>query len=470
MTSRFLLGIFLSLPVVFAFSCHTYQGGLSKNIPERNKNLTDKDSVGDRDTVVIIQSPCPGWGKGDDSLKAVKTYSLYKELFEDGKYADALSPWQEFVNHHGGAKQSPYPDGIKIYEELIKQQTDQSTKQAMIDSMLSVYDHWIYCFPVRKGELLGYKAIKMYNYKIDLLKVLDTFEEAFQITGYQTKSIFLYPFTVTAIKVYEQRNLSLEELIDDYAFASSVIDKSIEPDIQSVREKVDEAIADVVSCELIKPVHEKWFLENPDDLIVLEKLVNQKTLLGCTDDTLYFQALKKMQDKKPNARNAYFLGNAELNNGNYNAAVDYFKDAIRMDSVEDILAECNFLIAEAYRLSDDFQSSKNFALKASSIRNDWGDPFILIAQLYAESMDDCTDGSLLHGKEVFWAAIDLLELAKLVDSESAAQATALLLLYAQFMPTENECFSAGIESEGSEYKIGCWINEKTKARFGKNIE
>src|SRR6185295_2913773 len=98
MRSRLLIGICFSLPLLLAVSCHTYKGGLSKNIPDRNKNLVNKDSVPvKKDSLKVVYSPCAGWGKGQDSIAAVETYEHYKQLFDSSDYQEALPYWRDFI-------------------------------------------------------------------------------------------------------------------------------------------------------------------------------------------------------------------------------------------------------------------------------------------------------------------------------------------------------------------------------------
>ena len=106
--------------------------------------------------------------------------------------------------------------------------------------------------------------------------------------------------------------------------------------------------------------------------------------------------------------------------------------------------------------------ARELALKAVSIRTNWGEPHILIGQLYADSKSSCSSISLPNA--VYWVAVDMFLKAKTIDPSVEEKANKLILAYSKYFPNKEEAFFQNV-TEGNSYSIGCWINETTKARF-----
>jgi hypothetical protein len=111
---------------------------------------------------------------------------------------------------------------------------------------------------------------------------------------------------------------------------------------------------------------------------------------------------------------------------------------------------------------NDKPTAREFAEKALSIRSEWGEPYILIGQLYADSKDLCSTIKLPNS--IYWAAVDQFNKAKAVDPSVAEKANALILAYSRYYPNKEEAFFENVH-EGNTFTVGCWINETTKARF-----
>ena len=72
--------------------------------------------------------------------------------------------------------------------------------------------------------------------------------------------------------------------------------------------------------------------------------------------------------------------------------------------------------------------AKKYAKQASSYRLGWGDPFILIGDLYSKTSTYCGNDPLSK-KAGYWAAIEKYEYARLIDSKSSNSANQKIELY-----------------------------------------
>ena len=87
---------------------------------------------------------------------------------------------------------------------------------------------------------------------------------------------------------------------------------------------------------------------------------------------------------------------------------------------------------------------------------------MFIGQLYLESSSECADIAL--PKAIYWVAVDKFVKAKQVDPSLADKADKNISTYSTYFPNKEEAFFHGVK-EGDKFKVECWINETTTARF-----
>lgn len=132
----------------------------------------------------------------------------------------------------------------------------------------------------------------------------------------------------------------------------------------------------------------------------------------------------------------------------------------------DSMALAIYNMAVQYAKNNDLVMARKYALEAADYSPGWGGPFILIGNLYASSSYICNEDELRQ-KSVFWVAVDQFIKAKTIDTSLTSEANELINRYTQYFPDSEDAFFYRI-SEGQEYNVGCWINEKTRVRIRKN--
>ena len=105
------------------------------------------------------------------------------------------------------------------------------------------------------------------------------------------------------------------------------------------------------------------------------------------------------------------------------------------------------------------------ALKALSLRSGWGDPYILIGDLYAKTSRKCGELKTEFLKRVgYWAAIDKYEKAKSIDRSIEEKANKRIEKYTEQMPSKTDVFTEGLIDEPT-YDIDCWYKETVTIRI-----
>ena len=110
---------------------------------------------------------------------------------------------------------------------------------------------------------------------------------------------------------------------------------------------------------------------------------------------------------------------------------------------------------------NDPQIARRYALQAINLRPGWGEPFLLIGDIYTRAVDCFADE--FKKNAVYWIAVDKYIQAKSVDPSVTEKADERIQNYSAYFPDAETLFFNGLKV-GDQYKIGCWINEKTTVK------
>jgi len=190
-------------------------------------------------------------------------------------------------------------------------------------------------------------------------------------------------------------------------------------------------------------------------------LLDQKK---CQNDPFFFETTKKLYELEPSPSSAYLIGKMLLNEGKYAEAIDYLKEAEKLD--DPVAMKKSYLyIAQAYHSMSNLPAARTYALKCAALDPTDGEPYMIIGDLYAESAKDCGDNELTS-RVAFWAAVDKYYKAKQTDPELAPEADKRISTYSAYFPPAATIFFYTLK-EGDTYRVECWINEDTKIRAAK---
>ena len=198
---------------------------------------------------------------------------------------------------------------------------------------------------------------------------------------------------------------------------------------------------------------------NIDFLRMLTSLLRNR---DCTDSKLFYLSSKYLHELAPTSESALNLAIMEFNASKFSSAAEYYQQAINLETDENKKADYYFGLAACYSELNNKPKSRELALKASQIRPNWGEPYILIGQLYASSRDECS--SIKLPNSIYWVAVDKFVKAKTIDPSVEEKANKLILSYSGYFPDKEKAFFEDV-TEGNSFLVGCWINETTKVRF-----
>ena len=204
--------------------------------------------------------------------------------------------------------------------------------------------------------------------------------------------------------------------------------------------------------------------ENPNDINLLKRITTVLDKKDCTDSKLFLDASKNLYALEPSPEAAYNIGVQLFKDKKYGEAATYFEQATKAENNDRVFRALRNL-AMCYQNTGNLSKGRDAARRAAQVDPTAGEPYLIIAMLYAESSKQY-ESSTFGGKEVFWAAVDKCERARQLDPSVAKRAGEMIAAYRQYYPSTETVFFNDYQ-DGQSYSIGGWIGETTTIRTKK---
>ena len=408
--------------------------------------------------------------------KCKQNISLYREFRDQKNIDDAFEPWKKAVEICPKAAKTLYIDGVNFYEHKLKNATDAAVKQAMIDSMLAVYDMRIEHFG-QKGYVLGLKGMDMFKYRDEKpFEAYQVLKEAVALTKGNTQPGVLDIYYRSMFESLKKEKLDRELLLTEYLVISEYLEEGRAGAKEKYysfydksRDNINEFFILVAQCEDIEKLAAKKFAEAPNDADNIKKLAKIMTKRECTDSETFVNIAKKLNEIEPSHESSYALGIALLKKAKYGESVKYFDKAIELSPKDNSDLE-NYYIAAASGAfgAGQYTTANNYARKALSLNPNNGKAYLIIGDAIAASANSCGSNEF-EIAAVYWLAVDYYAKAKSVDSSVAGSANGKIGAYTSRFPRKKVMFQYNMMDNAGNVKkepvkIGCWINQDVMPR------
>jgi len=440
------------------------------------------------------QNPCLKWTESVRQEEAEEAHVLYRQFLKTENYEEAFKYWQkayELAPAADGQRPFHYMDGRDFYMRMFQKETDEAKKNEYAAAILRLYDEQIQCYG-NENLLLGLKTYDMfYNLRSPYPQLLETLKRAVDNGGNNTAYTVLEPFAYVLVNLFKNKQMSVEEARKYYIAINDIADHNIAHNseykayYQSAKDRMapvlEEVDKDLFDCEYFKKKFEPLFRANPGDFEAMKYYYNKMVYQGCPETDPLVAEIKAAYETltaKINAEKlaAYYAENpgahakAFYDEGKYNQALDKYEEAIRKEESKGAQAD-NELLSSYYfsmasilgRKLDRYSAARDYAYKAAKLRSNWGQPFMLIGDLYAETSSSCGAEAWDHHVAVL-AAIEKYAYARSLDPAVADEANEKIARYSRFKPMSEEGFMRGVK-EGQSLKVNCWIGETVRVSF-----
>ena len=217
-------------------------------------------------------------------------------------------------------------------------------------------------------------------------------------------------------------------------------------------------------CETLQNLYAPKVEENKSDLAALKEIVSLLRRVRCQEIDAFFAAAAYAYELEPSADAAIGIAKRAVKNKEYDTAIKYFEEAANMETDPSSKAEDYYMIALLNYDQKSYSKAREYALKAASTNSSYGQPYILIGQMYAATVKTVFPNDGVLARAAYNAAIDKFEKAKQVDESCIDEANKLIGTYRAHLPSTEEIFMHPDLEKGKQFTVGGWIGERTTIR------
>jgi len=421
-----------------------------------------------------------------DRDEAETAYVLYRDQIKLKNFDDALPLWKKaygLAPAANGRVKYQFDDGVKLYKHYFSQATSEADKKVYADSILTIYNKRVECHPEDADYVnarLGFDSYYTFQNYVPEGEAFRRLKAAFDAKGTEVDYFVINPFTKLLYDKVVAEEMSPEEGRKYATLIFGAIKKGLDEcegkcesweiinDYSPKRLEALEGLKGFYPCDYYATKYFPEYEANSEDCETIGDVTRKLRWGDCPLDHPQMVSLASAKSTScyvapppegplKKAYNAY-------NDGQFREAVVLFDAFVEKTQDPDKKAKYTLLNAKIYyRDIKNFPESRKYALKAASIKSNWGEPYLLIGKLYASSGPLCGPGRGWDSQIVTWPAIDMFQKAKQVDPSTAAEANKWINQYRQYMPTNEDVFSRSL-TKGQTFTVGCWIQEQTKIR------
>ncbi len=451
----------------------------------------------------VTLGQCETWNNSSQKDEAENAHTNYRSALKMNDFELAFQEWQkayEIAPAADGKRDFHYMDGIKIYKEQLKNTSDEAQRQEIIGKILGLYDQAVHCYESgaieiancqgdcqtqKAGQVLGRKGFDMfYEFNSPYPENLEAFKACLDKSNNDVEYIVFEPTANILVYQFQNDQISAEEVREIHAQLVAAADYGIENSDQykayyessksRMMAKFSEIESDVFDCDYFKSKLVPQYEEKPDDPDVVKYVYNKLIQEGCPKEDPFLVKLQSSYEQYAAEENARLQAEFEANNpgvlanrlyreGDFENAIVKYKEALEKEEDQDKRAQYYFNIASIeFRKLGELQSARNNAVKAAELREGWGQPYLLVGDIYADAAKSC-GGDAWGQRIVILAALDKYLYARSIDESVATEANRKIGIYNANRPSKDDAFMRG-HKEGDVLNTGCWIGEQTKLR------
>ncbi len=416
------------------------------------------------------------FGKGEDSIRALQNLSMYQQYVKQGAYKEANNAWRVIFNEAPRISFNMYLHGVMIYKTLFNEAKDPAQRKAYVDTIMMIYDQRSKYFG-KRGEVLARKALDMRE--LDETRLEEAYGfivEGIKIDGDNIPDFAINTFMQISLSRYLKNEIDKDQMINNFATSVDIMEHKIRHAQNDKDREIYQQVLDntqlifsnsgAADCGTLVPVLERKYTQQPDDIENLNSILNLLRTVKCEDSDLFAKAAEKLNKLDPSSTSAYNLGKYFLSRKDFGKTIPYYEQAINLEQNETVKAKYYSELALIYLAAEKNPSeTRNIANKALQLNPNDGKALIIIGRLYAQYNKSISDNEF-EQSSAYWAAVDKFIQAKRVDPNVTEEADKLISTYSAYFPTlENAFFNDA--TDGQEYLVPGWINERTRVRIKK---
>lgn len=405
-------------------------------------------------------------------------FSLFQEEHRNQAYDMAIIYGRYIIKHHptqldghpryrGDAN---FRRMIDIYNHYAEETSDPTIRDAYLDSSIQLYNQVFEIFP-DESYFDEYRWVfnqgrfyQTYASHIDngMNKAYENYERLFELDPQRTTETangYYVQITLQHLvrRGHRERALKMMEIAEPYAG-------------DDLKRFFDDTRNDLFSDPKERITFLEGQLENdPGNIGLIKELFELHNDEGNRSRA---RALaRKLYENDANYENTMRMADLAERNDEYRDAIRFLNEAIQKTQDRTKRKEIHIQISDNYYSLRELENARDAARRAVQIDQNWGEPYLKIANIYSQAVRECAGREIgRRDKVVYWLVLDYLDKAREVDSSTANQVRRQYGSFEAATPSAEEKFYQGWEA-GNTIKVdnslrACysWINEETTVR------
>ncbi len=438
-------------------------------------------------------------GHGQDSIDVLGSLSLYQEAFKRKSYVEAIEPWEFVFTKAPHSMVRVYTDGAWMFEQLVQNETDAGKKKEYFDKLMAIYDQRLkhlnalnsFATPKTtstKGNIITRKAYDYYYFcpNMNNNEAYKMFKEGIEDLNKNVEAFVLYGFIECSYNRFIQNKENTDirqDFIQDYMFCNEICDMLLDqakeypaqtipadPDSEDSTKWVEQVIlapealkiiqnyqptqeqcnnlfvqSGAADCDALEKIYMEKVEANKNDINYLNAVLAILTNFECDKSNIYYVAADYAYQITKTPQAAIGKASRLLKEGKENEALDYFKEAIEMETDVAKKAKYAYVIAALYFKKGNTAACRQWCRETLKYNPSNGGAYLLQANCiargaYGKSPKDVATSYY------YCLASDYCNKAKAVDPSSAGKASRQAAAYAAHFYPKSEAFFAGIKA------------------------
>lgn len=388
-----------------------------------------------------------------------------------------------------------YQYGERILKDRLDKASEAEKKQ-VAQELIELYKERLQHFPSKTdaGDVNADIAQLMYDVKLGTTEEqFEAFDRAFKQdpNSLNAKSLYTYfyllvelqdagkkdlqevfdMYDVVISKLEEQENEtaeSLAKLIEKQDSGAELTDKekarlnAYEKNLvaySAVKGSINAKLGQRADCDNLIPLYSKDFEANRNNTEWLKRVNSRLSAKDCIEDPLFVKVSEALHQLEPSASSAYSLGQLAESNGNMAKAMEYYNQAAELQEDPNVRANIYYRIANNLKDKGQFGQARNMYRKAISAKPSFGRAYLQIANMIAQSANNCGD-TAFEKRAVYWKAAEYAERAARVDPSISSTANETAAAYRGRAPQRSDIFQN--DMQGKTINIACWVGESIR--------
>ena len=421
--------------------------------------------------------------------------SIFSEHVKVKNYDAAYTPWKMVYENCPDANWAIYAYGERILKDKIDK-TSGSEKDKFMNELMGVWDNSMKYFPkkAKPADLIIDKVLmKQENNMIKDDEIYSMLSKAFK----EDKENFTHPkalylYFSSLVDLFNAGKKDLQEVFDVYDEVTEKIEvenvkftdrinkllpkeenntltskekkqlksyNSYSENYGKIAGSIDSKLGPLADCNNLIPLYQKSFEEKKSDVVWVKRAVGLRFNKECTDDPMFQKLFEAQLALDPSADAYVYGGTLKMKNGDTKAALADFDKALSLETDSKKKSNIAYKVAVINKRKGSKSTARNYAQKAIDFNPSNGRAYLLIANLYATSANDC-GSTAFEKRAIYWKAADMARRAGRVDPSLSGTAGQSAASYSAKAPNKEMIFSSGMA--GKTVSFSCWVGGSIK--------